>query len=129
LGARFQAPIGELTISASPEGYAHHSEVIEVQRGLNRVTLQIERVCGVRVELFDGETPIPLRDHGMFDIEAVDHDGGQSMSSSTCSHVSTPGVYRVTFREIVGHRPLAPQVVTILVGEMLTVRGNLERNP
>jgi hypothetical protein len=127
LGARFQAPAGELNLQASAEGYTHADERVEVQPGPNRFTLRIERASGVRVELYDGAVSVPHGGHRAFTIEAVDHDGRRSRFSDTWSYVSKPGVYRVTFRDVPGYRPLPPQVVTIPAGEIVTVRGNLER--
>lgn len=128
-GARFQAPIGKVSLQVWQEGFAHTSENVEVVRGVNRFTLRIQRACGVRVEVYDGETPVPLSDYDMFEIKAVEHDGRATASSNTWSQVSAPGRYRVTFKSLTGFQPVPPQEVTIPAGEMIDVRVNLERNP
>jgi hypothetical protein len=129
LGARFQAPVGKLSLRVSQDGFAHASEDVEVVRGVNRFTLRIERACGLRIEYFDGETPVPQSAFGMFEVEPIGHEGRKSANSDTWSHVSAPGRYMVTFESPPGFQPVPPQEVTIPAGEMITVRVNLERNP
>lgn len=128
----FDAPIGSISISCTDAAFEPTYRQVQVIPGQNNVfTLELTPAIGVRVYLFDGETPIPWDIGWHPDFDAVEHNGtvvtrgriGQAYRIL----VSQPGTYLLTMpEEMTGFILPPPQMVEVTADEILDIDVPLE---
>lgn len=134
----FMAPLGEITVSISPDDYQDFEKILNIQTGMNTFTLELERACGFHVFLKDGDTIVPCDfiELWLSFLKTVREVKGEG-SSTSCGYrsgglivkVSEPGRYLFKMPDIDGYLPIPEQVVIVEPGKMVKHIVNLQRKP
>ena len=128
----FDAPIGSISISCTDAAFEPTYRQVQVIPGQDNVfNLELTPAIGVKIYLFDGETPIPWDIGWHPDFDAVEHNGtivtrgriGQAYRIL----VSQPGTYLLTLpNEMTDFILPPPQLVEVLADEILDIDIPLE---
>jgi hypothetical protein len=132
--SRFRAPPGRIVVQAWPEGYAYHSEELDVRPGVNRATLSLEREQYVRVLLQQGSSRVPINP-AEHDFDVLREDGksvktGWSKepdSGALKLAVAAPGDYVLRSPRIAGFAPIPDRAVHLEYGGIAEVVIELVR--
>lgn len=125
---RFRAPSGRVHLGygAGSRDYQWTNATRDLQPGLNELTLEVVRACGIDVVFTDRGVAVPSDDWRV-ELRRVDGDGGVASKSGARISAKAPGRYEVEFPEINGYRPIPPRTVTIEPGQWVEVKVALER--
>lgn len=129
----FQAPRGEICVSAWKEAYSNLHAILTIRPGDNIHTLEVQPACGILLTLKDGGTTIPWSTD--WDVTAMEVGGeGTTVAWSykppnLFLKLSKPGLYRFTVPQIDGYLPLPEQEVPVAPGEKAVHLIRLKRKP
>lgn len=129
----FQAPRGEIWVSAWKEAYSSLHATLTIRPGENIHTLEVKPACGILLTLKDGGTTIPWNSD--WDVTAMEVGGeGTTVAWSyqppnLFLKLSNPGLYRFTVPQIDGYLPLPEQEVLVAPGEKTVHLIRLKRKP
>ena len=114
--------------------YRWEMESLQVRPGKNEHTLKARRASGVRIRLFEGETPVPFHDDfHKVSLKEVEGDGEAEGSGGEAGvHrviLSHPGRYRIAMKPLPDFEPVPDQEVEVKSGEFPEVLIRLVRKP
>jgi hypothetical protein len=127
----FDAPVTAIVVQAAHPSIAPAGLVLDVHPGSNECTLTVERACGVRLHVVEGDATLPWRSDWRVRFAALDSDGRLcgSMQSNGEFQVSftRPGRYRMTFAKPPEYRDVPNAEVLVEPGKFTDVVVHLER--
>ncbi len=128
----FRAPTGEIVLSLHDARFGWTQETVRIHRGQKEHTLRLERACGFRVLLKDGDATVPIN-WPSHKLEAKRTDGTGEASGWGSDEtgfrvtVSAPGLYQVTLGPIEGYEPIPVQEVAVKPREFVELVVKLAR--
>lgn len=124
---RFRAPAGRINIGAHPAGYQWAHGDHEVRPGPNEFVLRIERICGVEIELKDGDATIPWPDSIHVMLEHTTTKSGVAYWSGNKTAAEQAGEHKLMIESPGGFEPITPRVVVVERGKWTKVVVELKR--
>jgi VCBS repeat protein len=128
----FQAFLGKILLNDFDEIFTWDREPILLKSGQNLLTLRLNRSCGVRVAVKDGEETLNV---DIFEtkiaLKPLDGPGEVTSWGADVSYrmtVSRPGRYLLTLPPLEGYEPLPPQEVVVEPGKFTDVTLKLTRS-
>tara|TARA_R110002126_G_scaffold82806_7_gene202638 strand:- start:23808 stop:25733 length:1926 start_codon:yes stop_codon:yes gene_type:complete len=130
---QFRAPQGSIQIHSVGNGYLNLRDMLLVQSGDNSFEFRMEKECGLKIALMDGETPVPLP--VLLDLEAEHLDGDGEVlyvspgQAEFGTAFSEPGQYRFDLPDLDEYEPIPTQTVTLERGKTVRHVIQLVRKP
>lgn len=128
----FLAPTGSISVGAFGNGYTNLNETLEIGTGLNEFTFELDRDCRLKLQLFDGETRVPLTNHWWPKPTHLDGEGKLlylgRRDDGLLMGLSQPGRYVFVMPALDGFKAIPDQEISLKRGEETLHRVQLERS-
>jgi hypothetical protein len=131
---RLLASVGRITIDGHGGAYGRFIRSVLVRPGRNEHRIEIDRACGIRVTLRDGDEIHVLDGSGRYEVARVLETGSEEIVAwvygsmrHSLLQVPGPGRYRVRFPAIDGFEPVPPAEFTAKEGQLEDLEIALRR--